>query len=107
MDPILTGFGLASAAGPNAYIPFLLLGVAGRLGYADLSAPYTIRSSNAGLAVLAVLLTVELLADKVRGSITSTTSSTPSSALRLADSSSSLAPGRGTWTRPWRRSSGW
>ncbi len=67
MDPILTGFGLASAAGPNAYIPFLLLGVAGRLGYADLSAPYTIRSSNARLAVLAVLLTVELLADKVPG----------------------------------------
>jgi len=67
MGPILTGFGLASAAGLNAYIQLLLLGVAGRLGYADLSAPYTIRGSNAGLAVLAVLLTVELLADKVPG----------------------------------------
>lgn len=67
MDPILTGFGLASAAGLNAYIPLLLLGVAGRLGYADLGSPYTILSSNAGLAVLAVLLLVELLADKVPG----------------------------------------
>ena len=67
MDPILTGFGLASAAGLNAYIPLLLLGVAGRLGDADLNAPYTLLSSNAGLAILAVLLLVELLADKVPG----------------------------------------
>jgi len=67
MDPILTGFGLASAAGLNAYIPLLSLGIAGRLGYADLSAPYTLLSSNAGLAILAVLLIVELLADKVPG----------------------------------------
>jgi hypothetical protein len=67
MDPILSGFGLASAAGLNAYIPLLLLGIAGRLGYADLSAPYTILSSTPGLVVLAVLLLVELLADKVPG----------------------------------------
>ncbi len=67
MAPILTGFGLASAAGLNAYIPLLLLGIAGRLGYADLGAPYTLLSSNAGLAVLAILLIVELLADKVPG----------------------------------------
>lgn len=67
MDPILTGFGLASAAGLNAYIPLLLLGVAGRLGYADLGAPYNVLSSNVGLAVLAVLLVIELLADKVPG----------------------------------------
>ena len=67
MDPILTGLGLASAAGLNAYIPLLLLGIAGRLGYADVNAPYTILSSNAGLAVLAALLLVELLADKVPG----------------------------------------
>ncbi len=104
MDPILTGFGLASAAGLNAYIPLLLLGVAGLLGYADLSAPYTILGSNAGLVVLAVLLTVELLADKVPGSITSTTSSTPSSARRRVASSSPPAPGRGNSTRPWPRS---
>jgi len=63
----VTGFGLATAAGLNAYIPLLLLGVAGRLGYADLGAPYMLLSGNAGLAVLAVLLLVELLADKVPG----------------------------------------
>jgi len=63
----VTGFGLATAAGLNAYIPLLLLGVAGRLGYADLGAPYMLLSGNAGLAVLAVLLLVDLLADKVPG----------------------------------------
>lgn len=67
MDPILTGFGLASAAGLNAYIPLLLLGVAGRLGYADLGAPYSVLSSNVGIAILVVLLAIELLADKVPG----------------------------------------
>lgn len=67
MDGILSGFGLASAAGLNAYIPLLLLGIAGRLGYADLAAPYDLLSSNVGIGVLVVLLTVEVLADKVPG----------------------------------------
>jgi hypothetical protein len=67
MDGILSGFGLASAAGLNAYIPLLMLGVAGRLGYADLNAPYTFLSSNVGIGVLVVLLAIEVLADKVPG----------------------------------------
>lgn len=67
MDGILSGFGLASAAGLNAYIPLLLLGVAGRLGYADLNAPYDLLSSNVGIGVLVVLLAIEVLADKVPG----------------------------------------
>jgi hypothetical protein len=67
MDGILSGFGLASAAGLNAYIPLLMLGIAGRLGYADLAAPYNVLSSNAGLVVLAVLLLIEVFADKVPG----------------------------------------
>lgn len=67
MDTILSGFGLAGAAGLNAYIPLLILGIAGRLGYADLNAPYTVMSSNVGLGVLVVLLVIEVLADKVPG----------------------------------------
>jgi hypothetical protein len=67
MDGILSGFGLASAAGLNAYIPLLLLGIAGRLGYADLNAPYDLLSSNVGLGVLVVLLAIEVLADKIPG----------------------------------------
>ena len=42
MDSIFSGFGLAGAAGLNAYIPLLLLGIANRLGYADLNAPYSL-----------------------------------------------------------------
>lgn len=67
MDTILSGFGLAGAAGLNAYIPLLILGIANRLGYADLNAPYNVLGSNVGLGVLAVLLAVEVLADKVPG----------------------------------------
>ena len=67
MDAILSGFGLAGAAGLNAYIPLLVLALAGRFGYADLNAPYDVLSSNAGLGALAVLLAVEMTADKVPG----------------------------------------
>ena len=67
MDGILSGFGLAGAAGLNAYIPLFILGLASRLGYADLQAPYDLLGSNVGLGVLAVLLLVEILADKVPG----------------------------------------
>jgi len=67
MDAILGGFGLAGAAGLNAYIPLLILGIASRLGYADLQAPYDLLGSNVGLGVLALLLLVEVLADKVPG----------------------------------------
>lgn len=67
MDGILSGFGLAGAAGLNAYIPLLILGIASRLGYADLQAPYDLLGSNVGLGVLALLLLVEVLADKVPG----------------------------------------
>lgn len=67
MDPIFTGLGLAGAAGLNAYIPLLILAVAGRLGYADLSTPYSVLSSNLGLGILTVLLIVEVFADKLPG----------------------------------------
>jgi hypothetical protein len=67
MDGVLSGFGLAGAAGLNAYIPLLILGIASRLGYADLQAPYDLLGSNAGLGILALLLLVEVLADKVPG----------------------------------------
>ena len=64
---ILSGFGLAGAAGLNAYIPLFMLGLASRLGYADLQDPYNMIGSNVGLGVLAVLLLIEVLADKVPG----------------------------------------
>ena len=67
MDAIFTGLGLSSAAGLNAYIPLLTLALAGRLGYAQLNAPYDALSSNLGIAVLVLLLAVEVFADKIPG----------------------------------------
>ena len=64
---ILSGFGLAGAAGLNAYSPLLLLAIAQRLGYAHLNAPYDILGSNVALGVLVVLLAVEVCADKIPG----------------------------------------
>lgn len=67
MDAILSGVGLAGAAGLNAYIPLLALSLAGRFGFAHLNPPYDALSSNWGLAVLLVLLGIDALADKVPG----------------------------------------
>ena len=67
MEAILGGFGLSSAAGLNAYIPLLILALAGRFGYADLNGPYAALSSNVGLGVVIALLAVEVFADKVPG----------------------------------------
>ena len=65
---VLTGLGLAPSAGLNAYIPLLVLALADR--FSDrimLERPYDFLSSNIGLAILLVLLTVEIVADKIPG----------------------------------------
>ena len=62
---ILTGLGLAGAAGLNAYIPLLVVGLVARLGLVELSAPYDLLESTPVLVALAVLLAVEVVADKV------------------------------------------
>ena len=65
---ILTGIGLAAPAGLNAYIPLLALALADRATTrVTLNAPYDILSSNLGIAILVVLLTVEVAVDKVPG----------------------------------------
>jgi uncharacterized protein DUF4126 len=65
---ILTGMGLAAPAGLNAYIPLLALALADRAtNRVTLNAPYDILSSNLGIAILIVLLTVEVAVDKVPG----------------------------------------
>jgi hypothetical protein len=62
---LLTGIGLAAAAGLNAYIPLLIAGLLARFDVFTLDAPYDLLTSNVALIVLAVLLTVEVLADKI------------------------------------------
>jgi hypothetical protein len=65
---ILTGMGLAAPAGLNAYIPLLALALADRATTrVTLNAPYDILSSNLGIAILIILLTVEVAVDKIPG----------------------------------------
>lgn len=63
---LLTGFGLATAAGLNAYIPLLLLGLLAR--FTDLLAlppGWAWLENGWVMAIVAVLLVVEIVADKV------------------------------------------
>jgi Domain of unknown function (DUF4126) len=65
---ILTGIGLAAPAGLNAYIPLLVLALADRATtYVTLYTPYDILSSNLGIAILVILLTIEIAVDKIPG----------------------------------------
>lgn len=62
----LTGTGLALAAGLNAYIPLLVLGLAGRfLDFVDLPAAWAWLENPWVLGILAVLLVIEIVADKI------------------------------------------
>ena len=65
---ILTGIGLAAPAGLNAYIPLLALALADRATtLVTLHAPYDALSSNTGIAILILLLTIEVTVDKIPG----------------------------------------
>ena len=66
MFELLTGMGLAMPAGLNAYIPLLALGIADRyFGLVNLAAPYDLIATPGGLALLAILLVIEVVADKI------------------------------------------
>src|SRR5829696_359679 len=63
---LFTAFGLSSAAGLNAYVPLLIVGLISR--YTDLwqiQAPYDLLASGPVLGVLGALAAVDFLADKV------------------------------------------
>jgi len=62
---ILTGLGLSGAAGLNAYVPLLAVGVLSRLGYLHLNDSYALLASWPVLIVLGVLAVVDFVADKV------------------------------------------
>ena len=66
MLELLTGTGLAAAAGLNAYIPLLLLGLAGRfLDVITLPAGWTWLENEWVLGILGLLLVIEFIADKI------------------------------------------
>jgi uncharacterized membrane protein len=62
----LTGVGLASAAGLNAYIPLLLVGLGARFfDWIQLPPAWAWLSNPWVLVILGVLLVVEIIADKI------------------------------------------
>lgn len=66
MLEVLTGSGLAVAAGLNAYIPLLILGLAGRVfDFVELPGAWTWLENPWVLVILGVLLVVEIVADKI------------------------------------------
>ena len=64
---VFAAVGLSAAAGLNAYLPLLIGAVLERLDVVDLGDPFGALSSNAGIAVLAVLLAADLVGDKIPG----------------------------------------
>jgi hypothetical protein len=72
MDPvtgtlggILAAFGLSGAAGLNAWLPLLAVGLGDRVGWIDLDSPYDALSSVPGLIVVGSLLVLDFIGDKV------------------------------------------
>lgn len=72
MDPvtgtlggILAAFGLSGAAGLNAWLPLLAVGVGDRAGWIALDSPYDILSSTPGMGVVGLLLVLDIIGDKI------------------------------------------
>ena len=66
MEQLLTGLGLSTAAGLNAYIPMLMLGLLARFtDLVNLGPTWSWLENGWVMAVVAVLLVVEVIADKV------------------------------------------
>ena len=67
-NAVLTGLGLSPSAGLNAYIPLLIFALADRFtDRVTLDNPYDFISSTPGILIVLLLLTIELVADKVPG----------------------------------------
>jgi uncharacterized membrane protein len=62
---ILTSLGLSIPAGLNAYIPLLAVALAQHFHWLDLRAPFGVLGSWWMIVIIAVLLAVEIVADKV------------------------------------------
>jgi hypothetical protein len=67
MGSIISAFGLAGAAGLNAYIPLLIVALLGRFGLLQLSSPFDMLTSWWSIGSLAVLFVIEFAVDKIPG----------------------------------------
>jgi len=62
---LITGMGLAVAAGLNAYIPLLVAGLLVHFDVVSFGDPYDVLGGTPALIIIGVLLAIELLADKI------------------------------------------
>lgn len=62
---ILTALGLSIPAGLNAYIPLLAIALAQRFEWLSLKQPFDVMGEWWMIAIIAVLLVIEMVADKV------------------------------------------
>ncbi len=62
---IFTAFGLSASAGLNAYLPLLIVAICAKLNIFKLQEPFDVMTSWWVIGVLAVLLIIEVLVDKV------------------------------------------
>lgn len=67
LTSLLTGLGLAGAAGLNAYVPLLGVALLGRAHLLTLSAPFDLLMHPVAIGVLGLLLALEVVVDKVPG----------------------------------------
>lgn len=61
----LSAFGLSTAAGLNAYIPLLVVGLLTQMGWIHLQEPYSLIASPIILVVIAVLALLDFIGDKI------------------------------------------
>ena len=64
---LLSAFGLAAAAGLNAWLPMLIVALFARFGWVALHAPFDVLASDVGVLVLLALVVWETVVDKVPG----------------------------------------
>lgn len=65
LSSIISGFGISAPAGLNAWLPLLIVGLAGRFNFLKLNAPFDTLSNTWALLALAFLLLIEIFADKI------------------------------------------
>jgi mannitol-specific phosphotransferase system IIBC component len=65
LTQVLAAFGLSGASGLNAYIPLLLVGLAGRIGWLKLAQPFDLLQNEFVIGALVVLLLIETFVDKI------------------------------------------
>ncbi len=66
MEAILSGLGLSTSAGLNAYLPLILMNLAAQAGIIDTKGvPAEVLTSKPALIVFLILLAIETVADKI------------------------------------------